>query len=193
MVSIKTLLAALDERQIAREVGLPRDEARNSFRLQRNTVETFREFEDILADYMSHDFSCCVAKGASLRRCDALGEAKRLIENQYRRRGGNIVTAFNDAQQGTHMGVRGLLDMLCEAKKAIALEDYVRDCFDRHVAPNAWAEKVELMRQFLQAVGPILDKSIDINDPERYAADYTDLVRGYTDSLEQTSSMFRRL
>ena len=51
MASISSLLAALDERTIARGVGLRHDEARMQYPLRRNTVATFDEFAHLITDY----------------------------------------------------------------------------------------------------------------------------------------------
>ena len=66
MASIRTLLTALDEREIARRVGLPHDEARIRYRLERNTVDTFDQFADGIGDYYNHHVVASGAGGALL-------------------------------------------------------------------------------------------------------------------------------
>ncbi len=50
MSAIDAILRELDEQYIAGEIGIPHDEARLSYRLDRNTVADYREFERIIAD-----------------------------------------------------------------------------------------------------------------------------------------------
>jgi hypothetical protein len=62
-----------------------------------------------------------------------------------------------------------------------------------HVAPNAWDDKVEIIREFIACCGPMLAGSIAAHQPERYAHDFTELIKGYVEGLRRTSSIFRRL
>lgn len=193
MAAIDSLLAALDERVMAQRIGLRHDEARMRYPLRSNTVGTFDAFSGVITDYYNHHFRC-VSNGGSLSRADAAGRAKEILEREYRRqRKGDIVAAFNDAHDGTNGGMRVVLDTIAEALKAEFVERYVRDVFDRHVAPNSWEHKVEIVRQFIRQCGANLASSIRAHQPERYAHNYEELIRSYVESLQRTSSIFRRL
>ena len=193
MSSIKNLLAELDERTIARKIGIPHDEARMGYSLRSNTVGSFEEFTRLIADYYTKHFTACVSHGGSLSASEAASRAKELLEREYRRRGGDIVTAYNDAHEGLNGGVRQILDTIAEGLKAESVERYIRDAFDRYVAPNAWEEKVEIIRQFIAQCGVHLASSIQADQPERYAGNYRELVQSYVTALQRTSSIFRRL
>ena len=86
-----------------------------------------------------------------------------------------------------------VLDMIADGLKAKGVERYVRDAFDRHVAPNSWAQRVDMIRQFISQYGHVLSSAIAAGQPERYARDYSMLIRSYVDGLRQTSAIFRRL
>jgi hypothetical protein len=193
MPSIHTILAALDEREIARRVGLPHDEARMRYRLDRNTVNTFDEFADRVGDYYGYHFNTCVGNGGRLSRSEAAGRAKEILDREYHRHQGDIVTAFNDARDGLNGGLRRILDVIAETLKYESIERYIREVFDRHIAPNAWEIKVEIIRQFIRECGANLASSIRADQPERYAHNYQDLIRSYVNGLRDTSSIFRRL
>ena len=105
----------------------------------------------------------------------------------------NIVSAFNDAHDGTNSGLRGVLDIIAEKMKAEGVARYVRDVFDREVAPNSWEDKVEIIRQFIRSCGRYLSSLIRPDQPERYAQDFQELIRAYVEGLQRTSSMFRKL
>ena len=193
MAAIDNLLSALDERILAQRIGLRHDEARMRYPLQCNTVDAFDEFTATITEYYNHHFRS-VSNGGSLSRADAAGRAKEILEREYRRRrNGDIVAAFNDAHDGTNGGMRVVLDTIAEALKTEFVERYIRDVFDRHVAPNAWEDKVEIIRQFIRQCGANLSSSIRSHQPERYAHNYQELIRSYVDSLQRTSSIFRRL
>lgn len=192
MGSLDYLLAMIDEQAIARNVSIPHDEARMRYSLRKNTVSNFDEFAGLIADYYNHHVSQCVMHGGYLSRTESAGRAKQILEQEYRRQGGTIVTAFNDAQDGTNGGLRVVLDRIAEALKTESVERYIRDAFDRYVAPNSWEQKVDIMRQFISRFGHLLSSSIRANQPERYAHNYEELIRSYVDSLKRTSSIFRR-
>ena len=193
MVSIGSLLAPLDERTIAQRVGIPHDEARMRFPLESNTVRRFDAFSDIIGDYYNYHFTQCVSNGGSLPRAEAAGRAKELLEQEYRRRNGDIVSAFNDASDGTNGGLRVVLDTIAEGLKAESVKRYMREVFDRNVAPNSWEDKVEIIRQFIRRCGMDLSASIRADQPERYAQNYNELITSYVEALQRTSSVFRRL
>jgi len=186
-------LSALDERTIAQKVGIPHDEARMRYPLRSNTVSSFDEFSDRLGDYYNHHFTTCVSRGGNLSRAEAAGRAKEILERDYRRHEGDIVGAFNDAHDGTNGGLRAILDKVAEGLKAESVERYVREMFDRHVAPNSWEQKVAIIREFIAQAGPYLGSAIRADQPERYAQNYEELIRSYVNALRRTSSIFRRL
>jgi len=193
MASIDSLLDELDERMIAERIGIPHDEARMRFPLKSNTVRDFDEFGDVVGRYYEHHFAACVSSGGRLSHAEARGRAKEILEREYRRRNGDIVSAYNDAHAGTNGGLRILLDLIADALKAETVERYIRDAFHRHVAPNAWEQKVDIMRQFLSRFGPQLGPTIDVSRPERYAREHEELIRAFVRALQQTSLVFRRL
>jgi len=193
MSAIDGILRELDERHIAGEIGIPHDEARLSYRLDRNTVDDYREFERIIGEYYNYHFTACVSHGGRLASAEAAGRAKEILEAEYRRRGGNVNNAYNDAHDGTEGGLRGILDVLADHLKAEAVERHIRQVFDRYVTPVSWEEKVEIMRQFLARVGPDLSPEVSVDQPEKYAAEWQELVRAYVEALRRASSVFRRI
>lgn len=101
--------------------------------------------------------------------------------------------AYNDAHDGTNGGMRVVLDTIAEGLKAESVERYIRDAFDRYVAPISWEQKVTIIRQFIARCGIHLASSIRSDQPERYAQNYQELIRSYVSGLQRTSSIFRRL
>jgi len=193
MGTIHSMLAALDEREIARQVTMAHDEARMRYHLSSNTVRDFDQFSRIIAAYFNHHYGSCISRGGSLSNADAYVEAKNSLEREQRKRGGDIVTVFNDAHDGTNGGLRVVLDTIADSLKAEAIERYTTALFDRHVAPNSWNQKVEIIRQFIACCGSMLAGSISRDQPERYARDYGELIKSYVEGLRRTSSIFRRL
>jgi len=193
MVSYDSLARALDEREIARRVAIRHDEARARYPLSSIRVTSFEEFTDAITRYYDYHFATCISGGGHLPLGEARSEVKQLLESQLRRGEGDIVTWFVRARDGTEGGLRAALDGIAEGLKARAVANYVRDAFDRHVAPHRWEDKVEIIRQFIRSVGPYLSGSIRADQPERYAHEYVSLIQEYSRALQRSSAMFRRL
>ena len=193
MTSVENLLTELEERTIAQRISASHDKARMRYHLHSNTVESFDEFNHIIRDYYNYHFTSCVSHGGNLSSSEAASKAKELLEQEYRRRGGDLVTAYNNARDGTNGGLRIALDVIAEGIKTKSVEGYIRDVFDRHVEPNSWAQKVEIIHQFIAHCGLHLSSSIRKDQPERYAQNYQELIRSYVNALQETSSIFRRL
>lgn len=193
MTSVNSLISELDERNIARAIGIQHDEARMRYNLARNTVGSFEEFNRMIGNFLNHQVSACISLGGSLSSGHASSWAKELVDREYRRRGSDIVGAYNDAHDGTNGGLRAILDVIADGLKAESVERYIMDAFDRHVTPNSWTKKVEIIRQFIDYCGNHLSSSIRKDQPERYAQNYQELIRSYVTALQQTSSIFRRL
>ncbi len=163
------------------------------FALQCNTVADFDSFSNEIAGYYAYHFTQCVSNGGTLSRAEAAGRAKELLEQEYRRRNGDIVSAFNDAHDGTNGGMRAVLDTIAEGLKAESVKRYTREMFDRNVGPNSWEDKVEIIKQFIRRCGVDLSTSIRADQPERYAQTYDEVITSYVEALQRTSSVFRRL
>lgn len=193
MAAIHLLMAELNERTIAQCVGIEHDEARMRYQLNSNIVPNFSEFSNIITDYYNYHHTTCISRGGSLSVSEAYGKAKELLEREYRKRGGDIVTAFNEAHDGTNGGMRAILDTILDGIKVEVIERYMTEVFDRYVAPNSWEQKVDMIRQFIAYCGDMLSSSVVASQPQRYAHDYSGLIRSYIDGLQKTSSMFRRM
>lgn len=191
MERIQDLIEKLGEKEVSR-IGRPHDEARISYRLNSNTVKSFKEFSYITGDYTNHHIGICKLNGGQLPSYEAVSMAKELIERAYGRNG-DIISAYNDAHDGTNSGLRGILDMIADQLKMESVQRYMRNVFDEIVTPNSWEDKVEIIRQFVDQYGAQFSDSLDPNQIERYAGNYSDLIHSYINGLRNTSSFFRRL
>jgi len=190
---LNNLIAAIDEQAITRKIGIPHDEARMRYALNKNTVDSFDEFARIIADYYNYHLSRCMVRGGSFSRTEAGGRAKEVLEQEYRRTGGDLNMAYYDAHDGTNGGLRVILDKIAENLKAESVERFIRDAFDRYVEPISWGQKVEIMRQFIAKYGDQFSSALRSSQPERYAQNYQELIRAYVESLRRISPIFRRL
>lgn len=193
MSDIQRLLTSLDEREIAAKATNKHDEARMRYSLEKNTVSSFEEFEEAIADYYDYHFKIA-SNGGNLSRSECRSRAKQAIERYYQRRErGDIRTAYLDAKDGTNGGLRVILDILTDAFKEESQRHYVTDVFDQLVKPNSFEQKTEIIAQFLKHLHPTVTDSVDVNDPKRYAENYRDLIQAYVDALRTSHRPLRRL
>ena len=188
-----SMMRELDDRVIAQRVGIPHAEAKRGFRLERVTVGSFSEFKRIIGDFYSHVFAACVTNGGHLTREHAQGQAEALLEREYRRRNSDIVGAYRDARDGTNGTMTQIITLLSEGIKYEAIQLYTRDVFERYVEPSSWTDKVDIIRQFIDAVGPQLGSDIDPATPERYAANFQPLIQSFVERIRHTKETARRM
>jgi len=192
MSLIESLCAALDEVAIARDVGIPHDEARAGYGLRRNTVSNFNEFNEVITNYYAFHVAQCVIRGGRIPQFEATGRANAIVEQEFRRQGGNLQSACRDALDGTNGGLRAILDVMAEHLKAESVERYTQYVFQQHVDPTSWPQKVEIIRQFIDRYRHVLGTAIDDRHPERYAQNYDELIRAFVDGLKRSSRIFKR-
>ena len=193
MGSLSSILEQLDERYIARTIGIRHDEARMTFYLSSNTVVDIDKFRQVIGDYYNHHFTTCISRGGSLNKFEAQERAKEILERDYKSRGSSFIGAYNDAHDGTNGGLRIVLDTIANRLKEESIERHIHHVFDNEVRPNEWEDQVDIIRQFISQCGPDIAGSLEISKPEKYASNYNVLIRAYMDSLKRTSAMFRRL
>jgi len=192
MSTIDDLCTMLDEVAVARNVGIAHDEARAAYGLKKNTVSSFDEFNGLIADYYGYHSGRCVVPGGRIASFEASGQASEILEKAYRRQGGNLMSAYRDAQEGTNGGLRIILDVIAEQLKEESIERYVRHAFNQYVDPTSWNQRVEIIRQFIDRYRQVLGFVIDAAHPERYAQNYDELIKAFLDALKRSSKVFKK-
>lgn len=193
MNTAQQMVEAMGEPVVARKIHIPHDERRMRYKQDSNTVDDFHDYGRKVGHFYNYQYTGTIAIGGTLSPAEAEGRAKEIIEHEYRRRGGDIVTAYNDAHDGTNGGLRAQFDLIAERLKLESVERYVRAIFDQFVQPSSYEDQVEVIRQLLATYGPSLGSAVDRTDPKRYARNYQELIRAIVESLQRTSSVFRRL
>jgi hypothetical protein len=193
MITLRTLLDELDEVNLAQVIGIPHDQARLNYRPPAATVRDWDEFMRLITDYYNYHYSTCNTGGGRLRPEEARGRAKRLLEQEYRRRRGDIRMAFAAARDGVDGGVRGILDALTEGIKAESMEFYIQDRIDEFAPEGDYNRRSHAAAEVLNAFAHILPRSTQARNPHRYANDLPSLIRAYVDGLRQSSSLFRSI
>ena len=191
MSILNKILHELDETYIVEHVTKQHDEARIQYPLKSITVSNDTEFDDVIADYYNHHFTKCISSGG-LARAEAAGRAKEIINKEYGRKGMDRLNAYTDGKNGTNGGMRTILDTIMEYLKDEAVSRHIRDVLDRYVAPTSFDEQVSIVKELIDKVGSG-SSYLDANQPERYARNYEELIRGLADSIKAQAAKFRRL
>lgn len=191
MVSLPNLISELNETTIAQKVGIKHDEARMRYPLQSITVSSYEEFSSIIINYYKYHYSACVAYGATIQNEECLFNVKQILENEYKRRGGTIMNAYNDARDGINGGMKGVIDIIANHLKMLSVEAYITSVFERHISPVAWDKKIEIIRQLISHCGAYLSPAVKSKKPEEYAHNYVELIRAYVAGLQEMSPIFR--
>jgi len=193
MGSLDWILAKLNELYIAKHVTGPHDEARASFAVGRNTVDSMNEFTDIIRRYYEYHFSKCISFGGQLSAAEAEGAAKQILETKYGKGREGLVAAYNDARYGTNGGLRVIIDTICDHIKAQSMERHIRKVFDDEISLNSWEDRVEIIRQLFSHLPREVTRHLNTNNPVQYADHYEELIRAHMRLLQQSSAIFRRL
>lgn len=192
MSIITQITRELEERTMAAKIGSAYDDARISYRLDSNQVSSDDEFHQIIGDFYNHMHSKCVSKGSPLAQHEATGKAISIIEESLHRDGGNIRTAFQNAQGGINGGMMQLLDIISGTMRTEAYRLYTDHVLRTYISPMEWEPKVDAIRSLLEHYKHDLPSDIDIQHPEKYANDYKRLIQGLVYSINKTASEFRR-
>jgi len=189
---IASLMHDLHPRTVAARVSIPHDRARMTYPTP-NSVNSLRDFEDEVGRYVQHHYRSCIVPGGSLSLSDARSMGKEMVEREYRRRKGNIVSAYRDVCDGV-VSLRAILDIIADALKEEAIVRYTKDVIDRHVDRSNYEEIVACMRELIATCGPHLGTEFQTNRPERYAgAGWEDLIKTYVEALKSTAAVVRRM
>ena len=186
------IVRELEDRAMADAVGRKFDDARVSYRLQSNQVSSEDEFYRILGDYYNHVHSCCITPGAKLADYDATQKAINLLEEALRRDNGNIRSAYSNAVEGLNGGVMKILDIITDALRHEAMQNYTEHILRKYISPLQWEQQVDAIRSLLNHYSRDLPSDIDAANPEKYARDYSRLIKGLVYSINQTAREFRR-
>lgn len=189
---IEPLLREIGEVAVARQVFRPIDAQAATSPYDPEPITDYGAWRRRMGRHYNHVIAVLL-NGGRLPDVQAEGKALRALEHEYRDRGGDLNSAFQDAVDGTADGELGQRVVINNHIKQEAGEYYVLSVFDRYVNPDSWEEKVACIRAFIARCGVDLGGAIDPQTPERYAANYRDLIRSYVRALQRTSAMFRRL
>ncbi len=186
-MSIPQLIHALQPRTVASEVTRAIDRRAMQSPSDFEKLRTFNGYREELGRHYSHVY------GQPLSAAEAEGRGERIVDREYHERGGNIVSAYQDAVESTNGGLLAHRQMITEAIKGEATEFYVQGVFSHFYDRASWEARIEAVKAFIAYCGHELTGLIDPDHVERHAHDFQELVRAYVAALHRNAALFRRL
>ena len=142
--SIDEVIDAISQETTARKVWKRCDAARESFALDRITVKSRSEYEDILGGFMTH-YSVKAMFHDRMDPENPFLTAEHYLAKIY----GNPKFPYECARSGEAGGMRGLLDSIHEHAKKILTERVLKNTLDYFDMP----ERERLLREYVQKYG----------------------------------------
>ena len=190
--SLERLFSKISSQAVAEQVTLPLDEARARYQLDGVIANNVEQFHDTLIGFYVHMLRHTHEAIGRLDRDALLGEVLEILECAFVSDGG-YRAARAEALDGTHGGLRLVLDRLTDQMKREKTERYLRLAFTEAIDPLDWDAKVRLICALLERLRPYLPPELPEQPPERYAVEYERIVRAYAESLERVTRLLKTL
>jgi len=189
---LQHFLEELSPENLAREILLPIDTGRASYTMDSVTVENYQDFlESITAFYahlLRHTGQLNEVDAMSRLGSDALDLAKRSFSGQ-----GEEKAAYAEATSGTKGGLRHVFDLMTQRLKMEDRNKYVQMVLKTTIDPLNFDAKTAVIKALINQVAATLPEEILSQPPERYAADYEEIVHAYAESLEKLAEKIKLL
>lgn len=174
---LNAILAMLDEENIAKAVTIPHAIAREQYKLQKITVQSFEEFRNEIGRYYSYQIGATVPGGkVFMSEWLAKGYAEKIVDSAFSKIGG-LEGAYKMAEKGINGGLKPIIDSIYMAIVREQEENYIEDILTRCINPMSWNDKVTFMEQFLIKFGGPLSSGKPIKNAMEVAPHYKDFIK----------------
>ncbi len=185
------ILLEISDDNLATEVGNHYDNARNTYRPEKVTVENEEEFHHIITAYYLHLMRHLHHHVVVTDLEQAATQAIPALDQAYQNQGG-IRAATQEALHPTHGGLRTILDTLTNHLKHQHVQDYRTTRLTQAINPLDHQTQLRLTEKIMQLLGDKLPAHIREQPPERYANNLQEILLVLSHNLDQISQFFRR-
>jgi hypothetical protein len=189
---VNDVLERISEQSLAQTMGLAIDHARVSYLLESALVESADEFFRVITAFYLHLLRHTCVQVEYTDKESAAPEAYALLERTYTKNGG-INAAILEAREGTHGGLRKVLDDITEHFKKEEQEKYINRILGEVLDPLDWNRKVEFTTIFLNRIQHLLPEDLKSASPKQFAHHYGQLVRLYVESKDRFANYIHSL
>lgn len=185
-------LNQLNPETIEMQVTRVYDEARGRFVIDKITVENNNEFIDTLTAFYAHvcrHINSSKSHVSSAKMSDEIMNVLNKIfpgKKKYNE-------ALAIAKYGTHGGMRYILDIITEHLKQAARDNHILKVFKETIDPLDYQLRVSLITKLLNREKFHLPEEITSQPPERFADDYEEIIKAYSQSMSNLTTIMRRL
>jgi hypothetical protein len=190
--AVEAVISEINERALSEKIGVPIDEARNSFTGAKVQVGSYAEFNQTIEAFYAHLLLHTEGLVGSVEGMPAGKDAQQLLKRAFSRRGG-YEAALAEATEPTRGGLRYVLDILTDRFKMDKQENHVYGVLRDALDVGDMDAKREFMRVFRERVGPKLPAEIHSLPVDALAKNYEKVVRAYVRAQDQFERVLRRL
>lgn len=186
--SLEATLDAISAETLAREIGIPADEARAGFVLPGVIIEDYDLFNDTITAFHL----------TLLRHTDGNDavpqpdEALSLLERTYADQGG-LAAARAEGMYGVEGGMRTILDRSTEQYKMEQRYKRVNRVLKEALDPLDWDRQLEFTKSLLERLRPDLSGKLEDADPRRFVRRRDEIVRAYVMGMDRLQSLIRTM
>jgi len=183
---LNNILEMLDEENIAKAIHVPHVIAREQYKLQKFTVNDYKEFTKEVGRYYAYQLAA--TGGNKMLAWMAEGEAIKILNNLFGQVGG-AKGACQMAKNATNGGLKFIIDKIYDWIVRNQTELYMNHILDTQISPMSWPDQIEVMRQMQSQFG-IQGKPM--KSPTELAAEYKENIRFITEKMQILRTKIRR-
>ena len=174
---LRSILSEISAIGLANSVTGPIDEARTTFPLGSVVVSSEEEFHDDVTRYFRH-LICHCDRAIYAKPRDVAAAALDLVRRAFESSGG-LHAAMGEAKAATRGGMRAILDQMTEQFRQERTGMHVQAVLAQKTSDLSWEQKVALVRQVQDSVGPQLPQDLRMRRPEELAETCELVLRRY--------------
>ena len=186
------LLSKLDDAHLNQLINAPFNNARASFMLDRNTVQSSGEFLDILERFTHHLTRRVPSFQAPVSRNFMGAKVIEMIGQSFGKESG-VKIAYDQAKSGRQGGLRTLLDKITEDQISLAKNKHILATFTRSIDSGDEKIKLGLVNEMFEAWSDILPSSILEQSPHLFMDSYEKIIWAWIESKARFQSTIDRL
>ena len=145
------------------------------------TIATNDEFLDAITTFYAHIFRHIDGTGKALDNERLRVEALDVLKKTFNQKKG-YNEALTEAKEGTRGGLRYILDMMTEYLKEEAKGKHILKTLKENIDPLDFSTKAILIAGIMERLEGHLPEEITSQPPEKYVADYEEIIKAYVHS-----------
>jgi len=184
----EALMTAISAETLAREIGMPIEEARISFSPPSLVIED----NDLFTSTCTSFFLALTERLAITPPAPVQADsANELLAQAFSQEGG-IDAAWEEARFAVRGGMRFVLDRMTDTYKQKLQVARVKRVLEQQLNQLQWTERRALMQRLLSSLGSFLPSDLRGMDPARLVRECDRIAWAYVIALDRAAAMFRR-